>query len=163
MAIEALADRYSIFSYLAAAHLKLPAEKGTYSTSPTFGRSWCPRSLGPTPGSTPETWWPTVLPRVARAELHYPTSCAAPFALNHIAHEYHEPSTSSQHLQREAAEVTPLRQPNAFVDYNETAEYLGHSTYRERVPDRMSGGEGYAFTACSESHTTLNSMFVCVG
>ena len=30
MAIEALTDSYSIFSYLAAAHLKLPAEKGTY-------------------------------------------------------------------------------------------------------------------------------------
>ena len=28
MAIEALTDSYSIFSYLAAAHLKLPAEKG---------------------------------------------------------------------------------------------------------------------------------------
>ena len=28
--IEALTDSYSIFSYLAAAHLKLPAEKGTY-------------------------------------------------------------------------------------------------------------------------------------
>ena len=30
MAIEALTDSYSIFSYLAAAHLKLPAEKGTF-------------------------------------------------------------------------------------------------------------------------------------
>ena len=30
MSIEALTDSYSIFSYLAAAHLKLPAEKGTY-------------------------------------------------------------------------------------------------------------------------------------
>ena len=28
MSIEALTDSYSIFSYLAAAHLKLPAEKG---------------------------------------------------------------------------------------------------------------------------------------
>ena len=28
--IEALTDSYSIFSYLAAQHLKLPAEKGTY-------------------------------------------------------------------------------------------------------------------------------------
>ena len=27
---EAITDSYSIFSYLAAAHLKLPAEKGTY-------------------------------------------------------------------------------------------------------------------------------------
>ena len=30
MKIEALTDSYSIFSYLAAAHLKLPAEKSTY-------------------------------------------------------------------------------------------------------------------------------------
>ena len=30
MQIEALTDSYSIFSYLAAAHLRLPAEKGTY-------------------------------------------------------------------------------------------------------------------------------------
>ena len=30
MKIEALTDYYSILSYLAAAHLKLPAEKGTY-------------------------------------------------------------------------------------------------------------------------------------
>ena len=30
MQIEALTDSYSIFSYLAAAHLKLPAEKSTY-------------------------------------------------------------------------------------------------------------------------------------
>ena len=30
MKMEALTDSYSIFSYLAAAHLKLPAEKGTY-------------------------------------------------------------------------------------------------------------------------------------
>ena len=30
MGIEALTDSYSIFSYLAAAHLKLPAEKSTY-------------------------------------------------------------------------------------------------------------------------------------
>ena len=34
MRIEALTDSYSIFSYLAAAHLKLPAEKGT-TTGPT--------------------------------------------------------------------------------------------------------------------------------
>ena len=30
MSIEAVTDSYSIFSYLAAAHLKLPAEKSTY-------------------------------------------------------------------------------------------------------------------------------------
>ena len=30
MRIEAITDSYSIFSYLAAAHLKLPAEKSTY-------------------------------------------------------------------------------------------------------------------------------------
>ena len=30
MKIEALTDSYFIFSYLAAAHLKLPAEKSTY-------------------------------------------------------------------------------------------------------------------------------------
>ena len=30
MPVEALTDSYSIFSYLAAAHLKLPAEKSTY-------------------------------------------------------------------------------------------------------------------------------------
>ena len=30
MAIEALADSYSIFNYLAAAHLRLPAEKGDF-------------------------------------------------------------------------------------------------------------------------------------
>ena len=30
MRIEALTDSYSIFSYLVAAHLKLPAEKSTY-------------------------------------------------------------------------------------------------------------------------------------
>ena len=30
MAIEALTDSYSIFSYLAAAHSKLPAEKGAF-------------------------------------------------------------------------------------------------------------------------------------
>ena len=30
MTIEALTDSYSMFSYLAAAHLKLPAEKGTF-------------------------------------------------------------------------------------------------------------------------------------
>ena len=30
MRIQALTDSYSIFSYLAVAHLKLPAEKGTY-------------------------------------------------------------------------------------------------------------------------------------
>ena len=30
LSIEAITDSYSIFSYLAAAHLKLPAEKGTY-------------------------------------------------------------------------------------------------------------------------------------
>ena len=30
MKIEAITDSYSTFSYLAVAHLKLPAEKGTY-------------------------------------------------------------------------------------------------------------------------------------
>ena len=30
VSIEAITDSYTIFSYLAAAHLKLPAEKSTY-------------------------------------------------------------------------------------------------------------------------------------
>ena len=167
MAIEALTDSYSIFSYLAAAHLKLPAEKGTYYHLAYLREKLVSTLIGS------YTWVDTrdmvadglTKGRADRTALI--KMMHGSFVLDHIAHEYKEPSTntrtSSQYVQREAAAAaaaTPLRQPDAVLDYKETEEYLIHAVYSTSVEqlDWMSGGDGDAVTACSEGHGSLNHL-----
>ena len=95
MQVEALTDSYSIFSYLAAAHLKLPAEKSTFYhlaylreklvTGLISSYNWTDtRDMvadGLTKGSADRSALSAVL------DGHY--------VLNHADHEYREPSSST--------------------------------------------------------------------
>ena len=90
-----------MFSYLAAAHLKLPAEKGTYYhlvylrgrmvTSLIKSYSWIDTRDMVADGLTKG--------RVDRATVA--SIMRGSFNLRHVAHEYEEPSVSSQYMQRD--------------------------------------------------------------
>ena len=58
------------------------------------------------------------------------TIMSGSYILNHVCHEYKEPSTTTgdQCARREAVAAPLLRQPDAVLTYNENAEYLVHST-----------------------------------
>ena len=167
LSIEALTDSYSIFSSLAAAHLKLPAEKGTYYHLAYLREKMVSTLIGS------YTWVDTrdmVVDGLTKGRADRTPLAAimsGSYILNHVCHEYKEPTTTTtgQYLQREAVAAPPLRQPDAVPDYNENAEYLAHSTYKEPESGmlvRKGGGDGFAVTAISPGQGTLNGTFMCV-
>ena len=118
MAIEALTDSYSIFSYLAAAHLKLPAEKGTFYhlaylrerlvSSLISSYTWVDTRDMVADGLTKGRSDRTALIHMMHG--HYD--------LDHVCHEYAEPSTAaadSQCRQREPVVASSPRGTNASI------------------------------------------------
>ena len=116
MAIEALTDSYSIFSYLAAAHLKLPAEKGTFYHLAYLRERLVSSLIGS------YTWVDTrdmvadglTKGRADRAPLI--SVMHGNYALDHICHEYSEPSTAvleEQYVQRDPVVAPSPRVTNA--------------------------------------------------
>ena len=113
MAIEALTDSYSIFSYLAAAHLKLPAEKGTYYHLAYLREKLVSRLIGSytwvdtrdmvADGLTKGRAYRTALISMMHGNFH----------LSHPSHEYHEPSSAtmgdSHHLQQTGVAASSIR------------------------------------------------------
>ena len=95
MKIEALTDSYSIFSYLAAAHLKLPAEKSTYYHLAYLREKLVSRHIR-------SYSWTDTRDMVADG-LTKGTADRAPLAaimdghykLDHAVHEYVEPTAAS--------------------------------------------------------------------
>ena len=127
MAIEALTDSYSIFSYLAAAHLKLPAEKGTFYHLAYIRERLVSSLIGS------YTWVDTrdmvadglTKGRADRTALI--NMMHGNYVLNHVCHEYSELSTATpgnQCVQREPVAAPPLRVTNAVIEgvMNEYAE-----------------------------------------
>ena len=130
MSIEALTDSYSIFSYLAAAHLKLPAEKGTFYHLAYLRERLVSRLIGS------YTWVDTrdmvadglTKGRADRTALI--NMMHGNYELDHACHEYSEMSTNTpgDHCERrEPVVASSLRVTNAaidcaFRDYPETEE-----------------------------------------
>ena len=118
MAIEALTDSYSIFSYLAAAHLKLPAEKGTFYhlaylrerlvSSLISSYTWVDTRDMVADGLTKGRSDRTALINMMHGR----------YDLDHVCHEYAEPSTAAadnQCLQREPVVASSPRVTNAGI------------------------------------------------
>ena len=128
MAIEALTDSYSIFSYLAAAHLKLPAEKGTFYHLAYLRERLVSSLIGS------YTWVDTrdmvadglTKGRADRTALI--NMMHGNYELDHTCHEYSEPSTatsSNQCVQREPVAASSLRVTSAGIGgvMNEYADF----------------------------------------
>ena len=100
LSIEAITDSYSIFSYLAAAHLKLPAEKGTYYHVAFLRErlvshlirsyTWVDTRDMPADGLTKGKSDRSALIQIMKGS----------YGLAHIAHEYCEPVASSSGFMR---------------------------------------------------------------
>ena len=111
MSIEALTDSYSIFSYLAAAHLKLPAEKGTFYHLAYLRERLVSRLIGS------YTWVDTrdmvadglTKGRADRTALI--NMMHGNYELDHACHEYSEMSTSTpgDHCERSASSLHTCR------------------------------------------------------
>ena len=120
MSIEALTDSYSIFSYLAAAHLKLPAEKGTFYHLAYLRERLVSRLIGS------YTWVDTrdmvagglTKGRADRTALI--SMMHGNYELDHACHEYSEVSTNMQDKhceQREPVVASSPRVTNVAIDY----------------------------------------------
>ena len=131
MRIQALTDSYSIFSYLAAAHLKLPAEKGTYYHLAYLREKLVSRLIGS------YTWVDTrdmVADGLTKGRADRTSLIAimhGKFHLEHPAHEYVEPSpqttSDGRHMHQDRV-VAPSPRLNDAVQghgngYMETEEY----------------------------------------
>ena len=109
MAIEALTDSYSIFSYLAAAHLKLPAEKGTYYHLAYLREKLVSRLIGS------YTWVDTrdmVADGLTKGRADRTALIAmmhGKFTLDDPSHEDHEPSPTTTGQESLAPPAAQLR------------------------------------------------------
>ena len=120
MSIEALTDSYSIFSYLAAAHLKLPAEKGTFYHLAYLRERLVSRLIGS------YTWVDTrdmVADGLTKGKADRTALIAmmhGNYVLDHACHEFAEMSTGMQDehcKQRDPVMAPSSRVTNAAVDY----------------------------------------------
>ena len=167
MSTEALTDSYRIFSHLAAAHLKLPAEKGAFYHLAYLREKLVSTHIGS------YTWVDTrdmvadglTKGRADRTSLIQMMHGA--YNLDHVCHEYKEPSTttpSDQCVQRAPVAAPPLRVPNVVTDcaateeYTETEENLvidefllhtGYSTSARELYCTSAGGGTVAAGACA--------------
>ena len=108
MHIEALTDSYSIFSYLAAAHLKLPAETSTYDhlaylreklvSGLIRSYNWTDTRDMVADGLTKGSADRSALSAIMDGHYH----------LHHLVHEYKEPASSTT-----AASSSYLREPSS--------------------------------------------------
>ena len=155
MKIEALTDSYSIFSYLAAAHLKLPAEKGTYYHLAYLREKLVSRLIGS------YTWVDTrdmVADGLTKGRADRTALIAmmhGKFILDHPSHEYLEPSPTTtgdgHHLQQTRVVASSLRLSVATDGYDnvytETEKYqvpyqytyYDSGVYNSRCPGETSG------------------------
>ena len=156
MKIQAHTDSYSIFSYLAAAHLKLPAEKGTYYHLAYLREKLVSRLIGS------YTWVDTrdmVADGLTKGRADRTALIAmmhGKFILDHPSHEYLEPSpttTGDGHHLQQTRVVAPSLRLSVATDgytnmYTESEEYRVHYQYDDydsgesacRHPEEESGG-----------------------
>ena len=134
MSTEARTDSDSIFSYLVAAHLKLPAEKGTYYRLAYLREKIVSTLIGSYMWVGTRDMVVDGLTKGRADRTPLAAIMSGSYILNHVCHEYKEPSTTitGQYMQREAVVASSPRRPDASAASEETEEYFIHEVYVTR-------------------------------